>query len=106
MYFFLSNSALAADSGLPGYHRHTVLSFGITAEQSWQHTCRCHGTIDDVIHSGMSVMLPLTTSTASCKPIPAHSIQLLSIMLALMGAIQWGAQVESNNNPEGIIFKP
>ena len=51
----------------------------------------------------MAVMSPLTPLTA--KPLPAHYIHLLSTMVTLMGTTQWGPQVKSESNCEGIVIE-
>ena len=93
----------------PRYHQNTI--------QAACHHCRAalvaqvmpvhlqmSSMMNDVVHSSMSVMSPLTPSTA--KPMPADNIHLLPTMRTLMGATQPSAQVKPDSNPNGIVTDP
>ena len=56
-----------------------------------------------VIHGCMPVMPPLTALIAN--PMPAHDINLLPTMPALMRAIQWSAHSKLDSNPKGIVIE-
>ena len=50
----------------------------------------------------MPVMPPLIPTTT--KPMPAHNINLISRIAALMETMKQGAQVKSNSNPKEIVI--